>query len=88
MALPYLNLGTLLLKGERAAEARPWLEQAVARDPGLATGHFQLALVFVQSGELARAEQAVRRSLALDQGNSEAIKLLEALQEARQKDRP
>ena len=88
MALPYLNIGTMLLKGERAAEARPWLEQAVARDPGLATGHFQLALVFVQSGELAKAEQAVRRSLALDQGNSEAVKLLEALQEARQKNRP
>ena len=55
----------------------------MARDPGLATGHFQLALVFVQAGELAKAEQSVKRSLALDAGNGEAQKLLEALREAR-----
>ncbi|AMW04191.1 tetratricopeptide repeat protein [Gemmatimonas phototrophica] len=83
LALPYLNIGTTLLRSERAAEARPWLEQALARDPGLATAHFQLALVFVQSGELAKAEQSVKRSLALDAANGEAVKLLEALREAR-----
>jgi tetratricopeptide (TPR) repeat protein len=82
-ALPYLNIGTMLLRGEQAAQARPWLEKALARDPGLAGGHFQLALVFVQSGELDRAEQSVRRSLALDPANGEAVKLLEALREAR-----
>lgn len=86
-ALPYLNIGTLLLRSQRAAEARPWLEKALARDPGLATGHFQLALVFVQSGELDRAERSVRRSLALDPANGEAVKLLEALQEARREAR-
>lgn len=83
LALPYLNIGTSLLRSERAAEARPWLEQAVARDPGLATGHFQLALVFVQARELDKAEQAVKRALALDARNGEALKLLEALREAR-----
>lgn len=82
-ALPYLNIGTMLLRAQRAAEARPWLEKALARDPGLATGHFQLALVFVQSGELDRAERSVRRALALDPANGEAVKLLEALREAR-----
>jgi tetratricopeptide (TPR) repeat protein len=82
-ALPYLNIGTMLLRAQRAAEARPWLEKALARDPGLATGHFQLALVFVQSGELERAERSVKRALALDPANGEAVKLLEALREAR-----
>ncbi len=82
-ALPYLNIGTMLLRAQRAAEARPWLEKALARDPGLATGHFQLALVFVQSGELDRAERSVKRALALDPANGEAVKLLDALREAR-----
>jgi len=82
-ALGYLNLGTLRLRNEQAAEARPWLEQALARDPGLATGHFQLALTLLQAGDLAGAERAVRRSLALDSTNGEAVKLSEALREAR-----
>ena len=82
-ALPYLNIGTMLLRAERAAEARPWLEKALARDPGLATGHFQLALVFVQANELEKAERSVKRALALDGANGEAVKLLEALREAR-----
>lgn len=82
-ALPFLNIGTMLLRSERGAEARPWLEKALARDPGLATGHFQLALVFVQTGELDRAERSVKRALALDPANGEAVKLLEALREAR-----
>jgi tetratricopeptide (TPR) repeat protein len=81
--LGYLNLGTLRLRNEQAAEARPWLEQALARDPGLATGHFQLALTLLQAGDLAGAERAVRRSLALDSTNGEAVKLSEALREAR-----
>ncbi len=82
-ALPYLNIGTMLLRAQRGTEARPWLEKALARDPGLATGHFQLALVFVQSGELDRAERSVKRALALDPANAEAVRLLEALREAR-----
>ena len=82
-ALGYLNLGTLRLRNEQAAEARPWIEEALARDPGLATGHFQLALVLLQAGDLAGAERAVRRSLALDSTNGEAVKLSEALREAR-----
>jgi tetratricopeptide (TPR) repeat protein len=82
-ALPYLNIGTLLLRAQRAAEARPWLEKALARDPGLATGHFQLALVFVQFGELDRAERSVNRALSLDPTNGEAVKLRDALREAR-----
>jgi len=72
----------MLLRARRGAEARPWLEKALARDAGLATGHFQLALVSVQSGELNRAERSVKRALALNPANAEAAKLLEALREA------
>jgi cytochrome c-type biogenesis protein CcmH/NrfG len=63
--------------------ARPLLEQALARDPGLATGHFQLALVRLKAGDLTGAERAVRRSLAIDSTNADARQLAEALREAR-----
>ena len=82
-ALAYLNLGTHYLRADQAARARPFLEQALARDPGLATGHFQLALVLLKAGDLPGAARAVRRSLALDTTNAEARKLADALREAR-----
>jgi tetratricopeptide (TPR) repeat protein len=82
-ALPYLNLGTHYLRDDQAARARPFLEQALARDPGLATGHFQLALVLLKAGDLTGAARAVARSLAIDTTNADARQLSDALREAR-----
>jgi cytochrome c-type biogenesis protein CcmH/NrfG len=58
------------------------LRQGVALDPGVAVGHFQLALALVQQGALREAQASVRRALALDPGHVEAGKLAEALAEA------
>ena len=80
--LGYLNLGTSLLRAERAADAIPYFEKALARDPGLAIGHFQLALAWLRQGELSNAATSVRRSLALDGSNPEAVKLDAALRDA------
>lgn len=81
-ALGYLNLGTSLLRQGKSAEAIPWFEKALVREPGLAVGHFQLALALLKEGQLARSAVAVRRSLALDTANAEAVKLADALREA------
>jgi len=82
-ALAYLNLGTHYLRDDQAARARPFLEQALARDAGLATGHFQLALVLLKAGDLTGAARAVARSLAIDTTNVDARQLSDALREAR-----
>ncbi len=81
--LGYLNHGTSLLREGNAAEAIPLFERALARDPGLAVGHYQLALARLKQGDLAGAESSVRRSLALDTTNSDAVRLADALREAR-----
>ena len=81
-ALGYLNLGTSALRDGRSAESVSWFEQALGRDAGLALGHFQLALALLKEGQLPRAAASVRRSLALDPTNAEAVKLDAALREA------
>jgi len=78
---PYLNLGTNLLRDGKSAEAIPYFERAIARAPGLAIAHFQLALAWLKEGELPRAASAVRRSLAFDTTNAEAVKLDAALRQ-------
>ena len=80
--LGYMNLGTGALREGKAAEAIPFFEQALAREPGLAVGHFQLALALLKDGRLAQSAAAVRRSLALDTNNAEAVKLAAALRAA------
>lgn len=77
----HLNLGTNLLREGRSAEAIPHFERAVARAPGLAIGHFQLALAWLKEAQLVKAAAAVRRSLAFDTTNAEALKLDAALRQ-------
>ena len=88
MALGYLNLGTSLLREGKSAAAIPLFEQALAREPGLAVGHFQLALALLKEGQLVRSAASVRRSLALDTSNGEAARLEAALREALREARP
>ncbi len=82
-ALGYMNLGTTALRDGRSADAILWLERALAREAGLATGHFQLALAYLREGNRPKAEAAVRRSVAMDPSNKDAVDLLATLQEAR-----
>jgi chemotaxis protein methyltransferase CheR len=50
----------------RLAEARAWCEQAIAADKLNPAGHYLLAIIAQEEGQLAASEAAVRRALYLD----------------------
>lgn len=53
---PYLDMGELLLQEQHAAEAVPYLQQAVALDGSNPTFHEQLGRAYEQTGRLKEAE--------------------------------
>lgn len=65
LAVADATLGALRLEEDRLDEARQHLEAAVARDPGYAVPHANLALVFARQGDVEAARAARQRARAL-----------------------
>jgi tetratricopeptide (TPR) repeat protein len=68
-------LGWMLVLDERYYEAERLLNQALERDPGLASAHYHLALLYLQTNDLAAMQNQL--ILARDLGSAEAETLLE-----------
>jgi tetratricopeptide (TPR) repeat protein/ADP-heptose:LPS heptosyltransferase len=73
-------LGLILFQSGRAPEALPLLERSLARDPGnaaflknIAAVHHSMGLAFLGRGELARAEESLRKSIAAFPGDANAL---------------
>lgn len=82
-ALGYFNLGNLtLMRGDRTG-ARALYEQAVKRDPSLVAAHFQLARLALLEQNADAALASLRRGLAFDSSNAEAVATLRQLQALR-----
>ncbi len=64
-AKPYEDLGTLLLRQQRAEEAIPLLEKSVRLDPKLEAAHFQLGKALAMAGRGQEADAAFERSFEL-----------------------
>lgn len=61
-----LGLGILFLSMGRADRARPWLEQALERDPWLAEGWNALAVIHASAEDWTAAIEAWRRAIEID----------------------
>lgn len=68
-------LGWMLVLDGRYYEAERLLNQALERDPGLASAHYHLALLYLQTNDLAAMQNQL--ILARDLGSGEAGALLE-----------
>jgi len=74
--------------GGDASEISPHLERVVALSPDSIDAHYQLAVLYQEQGELARAEEALRRALVEREGETppwrdDARVRLDALQAGR-----
>ncbi len=67
---PLLNYGALLITQQRAAEALPLLQQAVAISPGDARAREQLARAYDQTGSLDAAISEMKQATTLDTTNA------------------
>jgi Flp pilus assembly protein TadD len=75
-----------LLKGERDA-ARRWAEAAIAADPADADNHDNLAKLLIWVGNVAEAETAAERAVALAPENAEMSRRLSEIRKRLQADR-
>ena len=64
-ARPRHNLGVILLKAGRLAEALPWLQQAVALDPRWSLAHESLGVALSQAGRVGEAQAHFERAIVL-----------------------
>ena len=67
-----LGLGILFLSAGRAGQARPWLEQALARDPFLAEGWNALAVIHASTENWTPAIEAWRKAVEIDPALTDA----------------
>jgi tetratricopeptide (TPR) repeat protein len=67
-----LMIGTTLLARGRQSEGIGFLESAVAREPDLATAHFNLGQAYLERGRFADSAGSFRRAAALDPFDGEA----------------
>jgi tetratricopeptide (TPR) repeat protein len=63
------NYGVALINARNAAEARTYLEKALAIAPGSDHIHYALALAQALSGDLANAQENLRRAIELEPRN-------------------
>src|ERR1035437_2142571 len=63
------NYGVALINARNAAEARTHLEKALAMAPGSDHIHYALALAQALSGDLANAQENLRRAIELEPRN-------------------
>ncbi len=67
---PYVNLGSLLLQQDRAAEAIAFLEKAVALAPADATCRLKLGTAYLRLARLAEAREELEKAAQLDPENA------------------
>ncbi len=67
---PYVNLGSLLIQEDRAEEAIPSLEKAVALAPADATCHLKLGTAYLRLARLAEARQELEKAAQLEPENA------------------
>jgi len=66
LAGPWVNLGILHARGERAADAEAAFIAALERNPQHAAAHNELGILYRQSGRFAEAASAYAAALAAD----------------------
>jgi tetratricopeptide (TPR) repeat protein len=66
LAGPWVNLGILHARGDRAAEAEAAFSAALERNPQHAAAHNELGILYRQSGRFAEAASAYAAALAAD----------------------
>ena len=64
-AVARLGLGRIALNEERFADARPWLEEALALDSSSPGVHEALAQLYFELGDAARSEDHLEQARAL-----------------------
>jgi Tfp pilus assembly protein PilF len=67
---PYLNLGSLLLELDRAAEAIAPLEKAVELGANNASCHLKLGTAYLRTNQLPEAQRALEKAERLDPENA------------------
>lgn len=73
---PYLNLGTLLAKSDRAEEAIPLLTRAVAIAPTSGKAHFQLAKACFTLNRFEDARREAEKAVSADPNDSSSHYIL------------
>jgi tetratricopeptide (TPR) repeat protein len=73
------NLGNVLLRAGRPAEARAEYETALRFEPGHASTHYNLGNALLQLGQTGRAVAEYREALRLQPGLAVARRMLEQL---------
>lgn len=66
---PFLDYGSFLLDRDRAAEATPWLQRAVAIAPSCAPCHEKLGRALVQEAKTQEGVKELESAAQLDPGN-------------------
>jgi tetratricopeptide (TPR) repeat protein len=66
LAGPWVNLGILHARGDRAADAEAAFSAALERNPQHAAAHNELGILYRQSGRFAEAASAYAAALAAD----------------------
>ena len=61
-----LDLATMLIHNDRMAEARPYLEQALAVNPNNAESSFEMGVLLEKSGDSQAALQKFEVAMKLD----------------------
>lgn len=67
---PYLDLGALLSRSSKPAEAIPFLQRAVEIKPDYAKAQYELAKAFLATNDPQNAKKAVSESIRLDPNES------------------
>jgi tetratricopeptide (TPR) repeat protein len=63
---PLLDLATLMIRNEKIAEARPFLQQALALNPQNAQSYLQMGILLEKSGDLQNALEQLHTAIKLD----------------------
>jgi Tfp pilus assembly protein PilF len=75
--------GQIAYQQEKYGLAASYFEQAITVAPDRSVFHYNLALAYEQLGQLAKAEEAVRKSVRLDSEDQQAKDLLTEIQAKR-----
>ena len=80
---PLLDLATLLIRNNRIAEAKPFLQGALVINPGNAQAYFQMGILLEKSGDgegaLDQFRQAIKRDPTLSSAYYRAARLCQKL---------
>lgn len=77
---PRVDLADALLRRKAAAEALPWLQQAVALAPQRPELHLRLGDALLRTGQVPQGQAALRQAAQLDPKAAQALVLLAASQ--------